>query len=73
MNWNTDEQKRAEFINSDFQNKIPDVVIVHWDGKLLPELDVTSSIEEWLPILISFGDRKQILAVQKLESCKHQG
>lgn len=59
---------RAETIKADFQNNLPDIVTVHWDGKLLPGLDVRSSKEERLPILISFKDREQLLAVPKLES-----
>lgn len=59
---------RAESIKSDFQNNIPEMVTVHWDGKLLPGPDVRSSKEERLPILISFGEKEQLLAVPKLES-----
>ena len=59
---------RAESIKSDFQNNVPEVVTVHWDGKLLPGLNVRSSKEERLPILISFGEKEQLLAVPKLES-----
>lgn len=59
---------RAESIKSDFKNNVPEIVTVHWDGKLLPSLDVRSSKEERLPILISFGDKEQLLAVPKLES-----
>ncbi|CAH1101153.1 unnamed protein product [Psylliodes chrysocephalus] len=42
------------------------------DGKLLPELDVRSFKEERLPILISFGEKEQLLAVPKLESLSGQ-
>lgn len=59
---------RAESIKSDFQNNIPEMVTVHWDGKLLPGPDMRSSKEERLPILISFGEKEQLLAVPKLES-----
>lgn len=66
-------KSRAEAIKTDFQNNLPDVVTVHWDGKLLPGLDVRSSKEERLPTLASFDDREQLLAVPKLESSgKHQ-
>lgn len=44
------------------------VVTVHWDGKLLPSLDVRSSKEERLPIIISFKEKEHLLAVSKLES-----
>ncbi|GBP65287.1 hypothetical protein EVAR_37136_1 [Eumeta japonica] len=45
-----------------------DIVTVYWDGKLLPGLDVRSSKEERLPIIATFDDREQLLAVPKLES-----
>lgn len=59
---------RAGTIKTDFQNNVPDVVTVHWDGKLLPGLDIRSLKEERLPILVSFDDREQLLAVPKIES-----
>ena len=31
---------RAKDIKTDFQDRVPDVITVHWDGKLLPGLDV---------------------------------
>jgi hypothetical protein len=63
-------QERAVFIKRDFQNEIPKVriVTVHWDGKMLPEINVKNSKEERLPILVSFGMKEQLLAVPKLES-----
>ena len=36
----------AKDIKTDFQDRLPDVVTVHWDGKLLPGLDVRSPKEE---------------------------
>jgi len=67
-------KSRAEAIKTDFQNNVPDVVTVHWDGKLLPGLNVRVSKEERLPIIVSFDDKEQLLAVPKLESSsgKHQ-
>jgi len=67
-------KSRAEAIKFNFQNNVPDVVTVHWDGKLLPGLDVRSSKEERLPVIASFDDREQLLAVPKLERStgKHQ-
>lgn len=61
-------KERAEAIKTDFQNHVPDIVTVHWDGKLLPGLDFRSSKEERLPVLISFDDKEQLLAVPKLDS-----
>ena len=58
----------AETIKSDFQINVPEVVTVHWNGKLLIALNVIRFKEERLPIIIPFGNRKQILAVTKLNS-----
>ncbi|KAK2718857.1 hypothetical protein QYM36_006012 [Artemia franciscana] len=67
-------KSRAEAIKSDFQNNVSNIVTVHWDGKLLPGLDVKSSKEECLPVIASFHGIKQLLTVLKLESSfgKHQ-
>ncbi|GBM61100.1 hypothetical protein AVEN_273033-1 [Araneus ventricosus] len=48
-------KERAENIKIDFQNEVPDVVILHWDGKLLPALSARKSKEERLPVVISYG------------------
>lgn len=61
-------KNRAATIKADFRNNVPDVVTIHWDGKLLPALDIRTSKEERLPILISFEDKEQLLAVPKIES-----
>ena len=37
---------RAKDIKNDFQDRLPDVITVHLDGKLLPGLDVRSPKEE---------------------------
>lgn len=57
---------RAEKIKKDFNDEIPEVVTLHWDGKLLPALNVKSSKEERLPIAITFGNKEQLIAVPKL-------
>ena len=44
---------RAKDIKTDFQDRVPDVITVHWDGKLLPGLDIRSLKEERLPVLNS--------------------
>lgn len=61
-------KERAENIKTDFQNNVPEVVTVHWDGKLLPGLNVRSAKEERLPIVITFGDEEQLLSVPKLDN-----
>ena len=37
---------RAKHIKTDFQDHVPDVITVHWDGKLLQGLNVRSPKEE---------------------------
>lgn len=61
-------RERAEAIKVDFQNKVPDAVTVHWDGKLLPALDSRKSKEERLPIVISYDNKEQLIAVPKLDN-----
>lgn len=61
-------KKRAASIKTDFGNDVPEVVTVHWDGKLLPGLTVRSCKEERLPIVITFGSKEQLLSVPKLEN-----
>lgn len=60
-------KERAGAIKVDFQNDLPDAVTVHWDGKLLPALDARKCKEERLPIVISYGDKEQLIAVPKLD------
>ncbi|GBP09739.1 hypothetical protein EVAR_81031_1 [Eumeta japonica] len=59
---------RAETLKSDFQNNLSDIVTVLWVGKLLHVLDVENLKEERLPIIATFDDREQLLAIPKLES-----
>ena len=59
---------RAKDIKTDFQDRVPDVITVHFDGKLLPGLDVRSPKEERLPVLISFEEKELLLVVPKLDS-----
>ena len=40
--WSQMRMARAKNIKTDFQDRVPDVITVHWDGKLLPGLDVIS-------------------------------
>ncbi|GBN04125.1 hypothetical protein AVEN_232542-1 [Araneus ventricosus] len=61
-------RERAENIKIDFQNKVPDVVTLHSDGKLLPALSARKSKEERLPIVISYGLKEQLIAVPRLDN-----
>ncbi|GBM19519.1 hypothetical protein AVEN_107990-1 [Araneus ventricosus] len=65
----TEKQKeRAVNIKIDFQNEVLDVVTLHWDGKQLPALSARKSKEERLPIVISNGLKKQLIAVARLDN-----
>ncbi|GBN52774.1 hypothetical protein AVEN_124348-1 [Araneus ventricosus] len=59
-------KERVENIKIDFQNEVPDVVTLHWDGKRLPALSARKSKEERLPIVISYGLKKQLISVPRL-------
>ncbi|GBL99286.1 hypothetical protein AVEN_177319-1 [Araneus ventricosus] len=61
-------KERAENKKIDFQNEVPDVVTLHWDDKLLPALSARKSKEECLPIVISYGLKKQLIAVPRLDN-----
>ncbi|GBM68938.1 hypothetical protein AVEN_192686-1 [Araneus ventricosus] len=61
-------KKRAENIKIDFQNKVPDVVTLHSDDKLLRALSARKSKEERLPIIISYGLKEQLIAVPRLDN-----
>ncbi|GBN06193.1 hypothetical protein AVEN_71647-1 [Araneus ventricosus] len=45
-------KERAEKMKIDFQNEVPEVVTLHWDGELLPAWSARKSKEERLPIVI---------------------
>ncbi|GBN09312.1 hypothetical protein AVEN_223889-1 [Araneus ventricosus] len=61
-------KERAENIKIDFQNEVPDVVIFHRDGKLLPALSARKSKKGPLLIVISYGLTKQLIAVPRLDN-----
>ena len=42
----SDEDGKTKDIKTDFQDHVPDIITVHWDGKLLPGLDIRSPKEE---------------------------
>ncbi|GBN08973.1 hypothetical protein AVEN_163244-1 [Araneus ventricosus] len=61
-------KESAKNIKIDFQNEVPDVVTLHWDGKLLPALSARKTKEERLPIVISYGLKKQLIVVPRLDN-----
>ena len=52
-------------IKDQFDPKFP--LIVHWDGKLLPDLTGTKKVDR-LPVLVTSNGESQLLAVPKLPS-----
>ncbi|GBM36519.1 hypothetical protein AVEN_11107-1 [Araneus ventricosus] len=60
-------KEREENKKIDFENEVPDIVTLHWDDKLLPALSARKSKEERLPIVISYGLKKQLIDVPRLD------
>ncbi|GBL78846.1 hypothetical protein AVEN_48839-1 [Araneus ventricosus] len=58
-------KERVKNIKICFHNEVPDVVTLHWDGKLLTALSARKSKEQRLPIVISYGLKKQLIAVPR--------
>ncbi|GBM83271.1 hypothetical protein AVEN_149772-1 [Araneus ventricosus] len=61
-------KERVENIKIDFQNEVPDVVTLNWNGKFLPALNARKSKEERLPIVISYGLKRQLIALPRLDN-----
>ncbi|GBN76481.1 hypothetical protein AVEN_105056-1 [Araneus ventricosus] len=66
-------KESAESIKVALQNDIPQILTVHWDGKLLSALNVRDAKEERLLIIVSFGDREQLIGVPKLQNATGKG
>ncbi|GBN40201.1 hypothetical protein AVEN_130737-1 [Araneus ventricosus] len=67
----TEKQKESvENIKIDFQNEVTEVVSLHWNDKLLPALSARKSKDERLPIVISYGLKKQLIALPRLDNSK---
>ncbi|GBM57673.1 hypothetical protein AVEN_222529-1 [Araneus ventricosus] len=62
------QKERFENIKIDFQNEVPDIVTLHWDVKLLLALSARKSKEERLPIVISYGIKKELIAVPRMDN-----
>ncbi|GBN10564.1 hypothetical protein AVEN_102257-1 [Araneus ventricosus] len=59
---------KATRIKELFKENEPSFVCVHWDGKLLPALNVTDLKSERLPIFVTYKDEEKLLRVPKLEN-----
>lgn len=60
-------QQRTMLIRSRFRNSDLEGAVVHWDGKLLPDVLSKENVER-LAILISCGDEEQLIGVPVLEN-----
>ena len=64
-------QKAAASVEDNFSLYILDCevnAVVHWDGKLLPDTAGCQNKYDRLPVLVSYGGPKKLLAVSKLTS-----
>ncbi|GBM97387.1 hypothetical protein AVEN_105098-1 [Araneus ventricosus] len=75
INQNTIQRYREDFrktkatrIKELFKENEPSFVCVHWDGKLLPALNVRDLKSERLPIIVTYKDEEKLLGVPKLEN-----
>ncbi|GBN47962.1 hypothetical protein AVEN_62951-1 [Araneus ventricosus] len=75
INRNTIQRYREDFrktkstrIKELFKENEPSFVCVHWDGKLLPALNVRDLKSERLPIIVTYKDEEKLLGVPKLEN-----
>ena len=64
-------QKAAAFSKDNFSLYIliSEVnIVVHWDRKLLSDIEGSQKKYNWLPVLVSYNDTEKLLAVPKLTS-----
>ncbi|XP_050530378.1 uncharacterized protein LOC126899463 [Daktulosphaira vitifoliae] len=60
-------KESADKVKSDFLNKKVNFVVVHWDGKLLPDLTGQDKVDR-LPVIITSPDLEQLLGVPQIPS-----
>ncbi|GBM49622.1 hypothetical protein AVEN_249001-1 [Araneus ventricosus] len=75
INRNTSQRYREDFrktkatrIKELFEENEPSFVCVHWDGKLIPALNMRDLKSERLPIIVTYKDEEKLLGVPKLEN-----
>ena len=59
------ESGKEEFVFN-LDSTVP--LIVHWDGKLLPETAVDNKTYDRLPIIVSYEETEKFLSVPKLDN-----
>lgn len=62
-------EAKASNIKQVFQNTELNALILHWDGKMLPDL-LQHSVVDRLPVVVTNGDVEKVLGVPKLENSK---
>lgn len=60
-------QQRTKLIRSRFKNSDLECAVVHWDGKLMPDVLSKKNVDR-LAILITCGDEEQLIGVPVLEN-----
>ena len=51
-----------------FQENVPKMITVHWDGKLLPRLTGKETVER-LPVIITYDGKEKLLGIPAIEKC----
>lgn len=64
--------ERANKIKTKFQNSPPNYITVHWDGKILPTLNVRDSGIDRLPIVITSNNVDLLIGIPKMEKSTGQ-
>ncbi|XP_029346464.1 uncharacterized protein LOC115034269 [Acyrthosiphon pisum] len=59
--------ERANKIKTNFQMSVPSYITVHWDGKILPTLNVRESGIDRLPIVLTSNNLDLLIGIPKLE------
>lgn len=62
-------KERVQIIKNRFQNSDLQGAVLHWDGKLLPDISKKANVER-LAVLISCGDEEQLIGVPLMENNK---
>lgn len=58
---------KAEKIKNTFDSNALDEIVIHWDGKMLPNL-VKRTVTDRLPIVVTNGEIEKLLCVPELEN-----
>jgi adenylate/nucleoside-diphosphate kinase len=59
--------EHANKIKTKFQSSIPNYITIHWDGKILPTLNVRDSGIDRLPIVLTSKKQDLVIGIPKME------